>query len=76
MLSRQGLRALPGQYRPDYPQSGEVVNVLGLRDHLGDGDRRVSRGEVLGQPSFPLAELHSLRVHAQGRRGDRVTRTA
>ena len=74
MLSQQGLRALLGQYRPDHPQPGQVVDILGLGDHLGDRNRRVSRGEVLCEPSFPFAELHPLRVHPQRRDGDRVAR--
>ena len=48
MLSRRGFLALPGQHRPDHPQPGQVVNVFGLRDHLGYGNRRMSRGEMLG----------------------------
>ena len=74
MLSQQGLRALLGQQRAYYPQSGQVVDILGLRDHLGNGNRRMGRGEVLGKPSFPLAELHPLRVHPQRRHGDGVAR--
>ena len=74
-MSRQGLRALPGQYCPDHAQTVEVVDIFGLRVDLDDGNRGVRRGEMLGQSPLPLAELHPLRVHPQRRRGDRVART-
>jgi len=39
-----------GECASDGPQAGQVVHVVGLGWYLGYRDKRMSSGEMLGQP--------------------------